>query len=174
MMPDTSHLTAELAAVWEEMFNAVATILKSAELIDGLAVAAAEPAGQEISGLVGKIFEACAFQDISGQRIAKVAGELSRGFPYRPEPDLVFVDIPDDGLLNGPQLPGSRLDQDVVDRMLGFLPDDEPAEEDAVGDGTSADVTIDESKLLNGPQLPGRVLTQEMIDDLLGLLEEKA
>ena len=83
---------------------------------------------------VNNIFEACAFQDITGQRVTKVVNslkfveervnaiilawgqdELSRVVDDIKE--KVTVD-PDKNLLHGPQLKGQGIDQGEVDRIL--------------------------------------------------------
>ena len=79
-----------------------------------------------------KIFEACNFQDITGQRITKVVNtlkyiddkieallsalgdEINRsGGTKTPK-----IQDPEKALLNGPQLPQNAMDQDTIDRLL--------------------------------------------------------
>jgi len=79
----TSRTTDELRAVITGTEEATDTILAAAETIDDIAQrmasSGAEPAktdGQAISDAVIQIFEACNFQDISGQRITKVVESL--------------------------------------------------------------------------------------------------
>lgn len=80
-----------------------------------------------------RVFEACNFQDITGQRITKVVealkhidvrigalvkamgDEISRGEGATPH--LHHAD-PDKDLLNGPQLPRNAVSQDEIDRLL--------------------------------------------------------
>lgn len=81
-----------------------------------------------------EIFEACTFQDITGQRIAKVVSALKKidskaqsmmlilekHFQY-PEkakaaaPEMYPSDL---SLMNGPQLPGQGISQDDIDKIL--------------------------------------------------------
>ena len=81
--------------------------------------------------LIG-IFEACTFQDITGQRIAKVIGALKKidakthhmmtvlqtHFPDSSANAPVEERTGDQALLNGPQLPGHGISQDEIDRIL--------------------------------------------------------
>lgn len=83
------------------------------------------------------IFEACTFQDITGQRISKVIAALKKidiktqdmmavlhtHFPEtgqskaaRSTPPVALTDS--DSLMNGPQLPGQGVSQDDIDRIL--------------------------------------------------------
>jgi chemotaxis protein CheZ len=75
-----------------------------------------------------RIYEACSFQDITGQRITKVVATLKaidskvghiistfdqRGSRPPPKP------LPaEESLLNGPQLPASAMDQSDIDKLL--------------------------------------------------------
>ena len=81
------------------------------------------------------IFEACTFQDITGQRISKVVAALKKVDAKMQ--DVIAVLAPHlldaasdrpfpafespDSLMNGPQLPGRGVTQDDVDRILGDL-----------------------------------------------------
>ena len=86
---------------------------------------------QQVEKNVVQIFEACTFQDITGQRIQKVTsglmqidnkiksvlaaiesqlGEIQNAQPAPPATT--------DPLLNGPALPGSAVSQEEIDRLL--------------------------------------------------------
>ena len=126
MIERTEHLTVELAAVWDEMFDAVSAILRAAERIDELANKMSTGAGRDISFAVAEIFQACAFQDITGQRIAKVAHELASSDQITLVEQL-GLDEPintcsDANLLNGPQIKGKALSQNAVDDLFGPRP----------------------------------------------------
>lgn len=78
-----NRATDELDAVLADTENATDSILSSAEQIDKLASALARELGSEhsvkiaeVQEYVVRIYEACNFQDISGQRISKVVGLL--------------------------------------------------------------------------------------------------
>jgi chemotaxis protein CheZ len=121
-MPDAGlHLNDVLQSTEE----AAMTILEAATII-GSSVTEANgipaPAMQKISEQVNRIYAACGFQDISGQRIKKVLrhlheleGQLLRlsqiarghGGPKSTDP-----------LLNGPQLAAEAPTQQEVDRLF--------------------------------------------------------
>jgi chemotaxis protein CheZ len=94
------------------------------------------PAEESDRGMtaVTSIYEACSFQDITGQRITKVVNTLkvieqrvdqmigsASGAGY-----VASVPLPveeptgDQALLNGPQLPGKGRTQEEIDALLGF------------------------------------------------------
>ncbi len=124
--------TDELDAIVKATEVATGTILEAAEAID----AAAEKLGAgDVRDQVIRIFEACGFQDITGQRIKKVVTalghieariiDLSRVFgdevrKRRGDLDRFAKAEPssDADLLHGPQLPGQGNNQDDIDALL--------------------------------------------------------
>lgn len=134
---DIPSATDELDAVVGATERATGQILDACEKIEAIsATVSAEAAGALIEAVTG-IYEACSFQDITGQRITKVVktlkhiegkvsklleacgqeldgahGEISGTAPSdsRPMSDLA--------LLNGPQLPGKGVNQAEIDRLL--------------------------------------------------------
>ncbi len=140
----TSHIPAatdELDAVVGATEAATNAIM---DACDGLtAVTATLPADQAaaVSEQVTKIFEACNFQDLTGQRITKVVRTLahieqriealiaafgegatvSGPAPGASKPPPRTADRsadPETDLLNGPAAPGEAIDQDEIDRLL--------------------------------------------------------
>jgi chemotaxis regulatin CheY-phosphate phosphatase CheZ len=119
----------ELDAIVQSTEEATNTIMEAAEDIMG-----GDPSDPEAFKALAddacmKIFEACSFQDITGQRITKVVTTLS----YIEERISQFVNIagditsaPDDeeaptgdaALLAGPQLAGEGVSQSDVDAMM--------------------------------------------------------
>jgi chemotaxis protein CheZ len=94
-----------------------------------------QEAKDKLIGCTTKIFEACNFQDITGQRITKVVetlkhidakiealvkamGEEIHRAGGAQAPKHVHGADPDKGLLNGPQLPGNAVSQDEIDKLL--------------------------------------------------------
>ena len=79
-----------------------------------------------------RIYEACSFQDITGQRITKIittlksieakVAQIIATFGGRdPNAPPVAVAAPvmdEDELLNGPQLPALAMDQSDIDKLL--------------------------------------------------------
>lgn len=80
-----------------------------------------------------KIFEACSFQDITGQRIRKVVRTLTDieervghlisllGDKAAGTGDNEDKRVGDARLLNGPQLPPQAVSQDEIDKLLAEL-----------------------------------------------------
>lgn len=101
-----------VVAIRQEVEAAVDVILTAAT--DGLQALSAMREGDAGAakrlelGLL-QILEACAFQDLTGQRLARLDDALETG-PPPPRPA--------DPLLNGPALGGQGLDQAAADRLL--------------------------------------------------------
>lgn len=121
----------ELGEVVAATAGATNSIMGTAEAILGL------PEGPgyrtAVETRIYDIFEACAFQDITGQRIAKVAeamsqleGRLARFTSAVKARDAVGVDETEVGrrtrneslLLNGPQKGGPATPQDAIDALF--------------------------------------------------------
>ncbi len=117
--------TDELDAIVAHTALATDTILECCEAVDALAAALPDAASRAVQGLTTRIYEACSFQDITGQRIAKIVATLQTiearvadlhdvfgrsGSPRRAGEGR--------GLLNGPQLPTAAMAQSDIDRLL--------------------------------------------------------
>ncbi len=134
-----AHAAGKLGAAVEGMEKATVKILKSAEVIDDAARAlAAAPKtdygrglAQDIQDHVVKIYEACNFQDLSGQRIGHVIETLNmiedrvEAMLDRHNGEAVVAAAttpsPDRGLINGPRLDGAsgHTNQNDIDAMFG-------------------------------------------------------
>lgn len=144
---ETDHfqsMSDELDAIVGATESATNTILEGAEKIDEAAVKISELVGgpeveqqiATINGQVGQMFEACSFQDITGQRVGKVVRSLkfidervTAMVDLWGESELAQVEIAleedqgeEAGLLNGPQLDGEGVSQAEVDQL--FTQDD--------------------------------------------------
>lgn len=130
----------DLGAAVEGTDKAAHTILKAAELIDesaktlaaSLRTARTRGLAQDIREQAARIFEACAFQDLAGQRIGKAIALLST-LEERLGVMLTQCDgietatratkapAADGGLINGPRLDGDsgHVSQQDIDRMFG-------------------------------------------------------
>ncbi len=108
----TEEATGAIMGAAEEMMNADADVLKS--VVDNACM---------------RIFEACAFQDITGQRVAKVVGTLdfiekrltalcATSLGSDQDDAVQNEDEDNDPLLNGPALEGEGIDQNTVDDLL--------------------------------------------------------
>lgn len=121
----------ELDAIVKQTEDATNTIMENAEKI-----MAADPSDHEayqatVQDAIMQIFEACSFQDITGQRISKVVSTLKHieervtriasafGVPDKQPEDLDPEEKrKEDLLLNGPQLDGEGVEQSDVDAFF--------------------------------------------------------
>jgi len=124
----------ELDAIVQQTEEATNTIMNAAEDIMGADTE--DPAAYQatVNDAVMLIFEACSFQDITGQRITKVVETLShieqRVMELRNLLGVTEEDIEeakaeaepiseDKALLSGPALEGEGIDQGEVDALMG-------------------------------------------------------
>lgn len=127
----------ELDAVIGATEQATFAIFDACDVVSGIAGTVDGEAGAKLTDAVTRIYEACNFQDVTGQRISKVVkalknieakvdalvavfgGQAMAGLPVEPviEPPAPEGD-PDTALLHGPQLPGAAISQDEIDRLL--------------------------------------------------------
>lgn len=131
-IPDAAD---ELDAVISATADATNVIMGACEQIQETASTLDEAAQTAINDKVMEIFEACSFQDITGQRIKKVLTTLAviedgidRIMESLGEPIGVkmgddraekIVSLDDDkSLLNGPQRAGTAISQEDIDRLL--------------------------------------------------------
>ena len=123
--------SSELDAIVQHTASATDTILDSCEVVDRIAGQLAGNDGQELQEATSRIYEACSFQDVTGQRITKVMAALKTidarltaiGYGLSsattPEAAAALMDgVADGALMNGPQLPGHGTDQGEIDRIL--------------------------------------------------------
>lgn len=125
--------TDELDAVVEATAEATGSIMDSCDIIQEKAGAVGGEAGDAIGNEVIKIYEACSFQDITGQRITKVVKTLKTiedkvgALVAVLGEKLPLKDVAgdegeqrtgDEKLLNGPQLPDKAISQDDIDALL--------------------------------------------------------
>ncbi|MEX2453927.1 MAG: protein phosphatase CheZ [Rhodospirillaceae bacterium] len=147
-IPDDHIPTAtdELDAVVNATENATNSIMEAAEKIEAVAAEIDEAGAEILSNAVTQIYEACSFQDITGQRIGKVVAalkEIERKVETVVEkfgPDRATRDrlkamrlaeravlenrdggIEDEDLLHGPQLPDNANSQDDIDALFADM-----------------------------------------------------
>lgn len=132
--------TDELDAVVNATEDATSSIMDSAEKIQGEASGLEGETGDKINEEVMNIFEACSFQDITGQRITKVINAI-RTIESKVDqllnvvgasfPGVLDEDSPDDqpaaegdeALMNGPAAPDQQVTQDDIDKILAEFDD---------------------------------------------------
>ena len=123
----------ELDAVVSHTADATNAILEACELLDATADSAGGPDAAIVQEATMRIYEACSFQDITGQRITKVVNTLKtveakvtmivetfglrRWEEVMPTPDP-SAQKADAHLLNGPQMPASAMAQADIDALL--------------------------------------------------------
>jgi chemotaxis protein CheZ len=124
--------TDELDAVVEATAEATGAILDEAEFVQKLAYSMAPEAGKATIESMTRIYEACNFQDITGQRIAKVVKTL-KYIEAKIDALLAAFDEsgggqkveappkPKEELVSGPQLPEKANTQAEIDAILASL-----------------------------------------------------
>lgn len=127
--------TDELDAIVAATEEATGGILDCAEQMEALSGSLAPGLAAEYRALVTRIYEACNFQDITGQRINKVVSTLKiieerinamlqalghedTGGDMDAQARAEAVSDPDETLLGGPQLPEKAISQDDIDALL--------------------------------------------------------
>lgn len=137
------HLAAasdELEAIVGSTEQATNTIFEAIESIEALTPDMSAEMAETVTTAVTSVYEACGFQDITGQRITKVVkalqhiesslGGLLEAFgqefegvaaPAKKESKpKTEGGRPDEHLMNGPQLPDNAISQADIDALLGF------------------------------------------------------
>jgi chemotaxis protein CheZ len=127
---DIPFATDELDAIVEHTAHATHAILESCEMLDEVATSISGDAATKLQDAVTRIYEACSFQDITGQRITKVVTTLkvieekvahiisTFGPNIEPMAKAGSHVASDADLLNGPQLPANAMDQSDIDKLL--------------------------------------------------------
>ena len=133
-----SHIpdaTDELGAVVTATAEATNKIMSICEEIENIAVTIEGQPGEEIRNKVTQVYEACGFQDITGQRIRNVVGTLQLietkidkimetlnetvGLKISDDKYEKVVSVDDEkSLLNGPQMPDKAVTQADIDKLL--------------------------------------------------------
>ena len=125
-----STTTDELEEIVTETARATNRIMDAAESVEKVAVTLEPASAGALMDAVTSIYEASAFQDITGQRITKIVralqsleeklasltsafGPLEEAQPAKPEGDAA--------LLNGPQLEKSAASQTDIDALFASL-----------------------------------------------------
>jgi chemotaxis protein CheZ len=127
-----SHIpraTDELDAIVEHTAHATNEILDCCEVLENVIPRIGEDEAQALQGVTTRIYEACSFQDITGQRIGKVVAALKaiearvasitgRYMEGREPPPPETAPTEGRRLAEGPQLPGAGISQADIDRLL--------------------------------------------------------
>jgi chemotaxis protein CheZ len=121
----------ELEEIVTETARAANNIMDAAEAVERVAATLEAPASGALTDAVTKIYEASAFQDITGQRITKIVRVLqtleiklaSLMEAFGPEQGLAECAAlqGDQALLNGPQLKKNASSQSDIDALFETL-----------------------------------------------------
>jgi chemotaxis protein CheZ len=127
---DIPFATDELDAIVDHTAHATHAILESCEMLDDVGSSIDGEPAAKLQDATTKIYEACSFQDITGQRITKVVTTLKTIEQKVAHiiatfgPNLTHAtpgsgNVADkDRLLNGPQLPEHAMGQSDIDKLL--------------------------------------------------------
>jgi len=126
---DIPFATDELDAIIQHTASATHAILASCETLDVVAGHLAGEQSARLQDATTRIYEACSFQDITGQRITKVVNTLKTIETKVGQLVATFGDPAGEAsaaptaqgeavLLNGPQLPTMAMDQSDIDKLL--------------------------------------------------------
>lgn len=136
--------TDELDAIVQSTEGATNSIFEAVEAIESLTAEMDPQTADAVTNHVTAVYEACSFQDITGQRITKVvfalkqieekidqllsafggdqerdAGAKAATLPKKSRTPTGAPARPDEDLLNGPQSEGDAISQDDIDALLG-------------------------------------------------------
>ncbi len=130
------HLTTascELDAVVSATEKATGDILDAVETVEQISVSLEGEDQAALMDAVMRIYEACNFQDITGQRIQKVVKAMklvesrvdrlmgvigAEAESYQAEAEASKTSDEDAFLMNGPQMPDQAMNQDEIDALL--------------------------------------------------------
>ncbi len=122
--------TDELDAIVEHTATATNAILTGCETLDEVSGSLTGEQAARLQDATTRIYEACSFQDITGQRITKVVATLKTieakvaqivaafGSGNRDVPIKTVAEATEAALLNGPQHPTVAMDQSDIDKLL--------------------------------------------------------
>lgn len=128
----------ELDAIVEATAEATNGIMDATEIVEGVMSGLEGEQAERLMDATTRIYEACSFQDITGQRITKVVkalhgieekvdalvaafgDEIEKYKKANPKEEDSGADKPitDEDLLEGPQLAGDGKSQDEIDALL--------------------------------------------------------
>ncbi len=120
----------EIGAILTMTETATNDIMLAAEDMMALDMSDPDFAAEQVNGACMRIFEACSFQDITGQRITNVLKTLriveskieqlenAWSGASAIEPEIAAPATSDAALLNGPALEGEGIEQDFVDQLF--------------------------------------------------------
>ncbi len=139
--------TVELDAIVRSTEEATNSIMEAAETIEAMAAELDADKNDALTEATTRIFEACSFQDITGQRISKIIKALQEIEGKIEGLISIFGD-------NDPEAREQRRERRAAERNKENGADER-----------------DERELLEGPQLPENAVSQDDIDALLASMD---
>ena len=131
------HATDQLGAVVEATELAANQIMDACDTLQTVGMEVGGDHAKKIGDAVTTIYEACGFQDLTGQRIVTVRQTLSviegrlgdlmqmLGIPsdmhHEAGEEEAELAVDQNKMLNGPQLPGAAIDQSAIDALLADM-----------------------------------------------------
>ncbi len=137
-LPEASDQLSAIVGATEKATN---EIFEAVESIEEMASTMAPEQAEKITEAVTRVYEACSFQDITGQRISKVVTALQN---VETRVDALLQALGGDGVAAADDA-GTRAEEPAAAKP-GARPDED---------------------LMHGPQLPGEANSQDDIDALL-------
>jgi len=126
----------ELDAIVDATADATNTIMDATEVIEDVMAGLDGESADKLMNATTNIYEACTFQDITGQRITKVVNalkhiegkidalvdafgsEIEKYKTANPDVETEKRELTDEDLLEGPQLDGQGKSQEDIDALL--------------------------------------------------------
>ncbi len=127
----------ELSAIVGATEQATNSIFEAVETIEELSLEMSPDMAERTAAAVTNIYEACGFQDITGQRITKVVKALQ------------------------------SIEEKVQDLLIAFGEEAGEARRERVKEPEIESAAPDDASLMNGPQMPDKANNQAEIDALL-------
>lgn len=140
----------ELDAIVEATADATNTIMDATEAIEGVMGDVPQEIGDVLMEATTRIYEACGFQDITGQRITKVVKALKH---IEERIDALVAAF------------GTEIDKYKASQAAESS--EPPADKPAASEVEEAPGAWKDEELLHGPQLKGEGRSQDEIDALL-------
>lgn len=170
----------ELEAIVQQTESATNTIMESAEQIMEADSSEPEAYAATVNEAVMKIFEACSFQDITGQRISKVVSTLEHVegrvsklvnilgvVEGAHNTENIEEDIDENkALLNGPALDGEGIDQSEIDNLLNGKADESGALEINDPENIKSEAETVEKDVATTPEAAEEVSKKASADDI--------
>lgn len=125
-----STAAVELGEIAAEASKATNDIMNAAETVEQISASLDKDTATKLSDAMARIYEACAFQDITGQRISKVINAIQNieakvvglaracGGAVETQPVDTRAAGDESKLLNGPQLAVNKKSQDEIDKLF--------------------------------------------------------